>query len=292
MLFVRARLEPTLKKKRKLFADYLLQIIWPDPNVATTKMPEIGNLAMNAVKETIFKYVITLQGEEKRSAIGVYSDLGLLNEDKRKLKSSYWWHRLEALVDIELIASETYIDLARPLVDDDHPLVGLYALKVVSKSLNENEVINMLRMLREWNYLRPDIVQEILDNFASRFPMALANSLQENRENPKFYDSMCIRSLSKCRISNVTSVLSQWTLPPIPESYRIEAIVALGAIGDDQIAPDLIALFDGASDQIAAEILATLGKILGNRFVQIPERLKHTPGPYVKRALLKLREEI
>lgn len=290
MLFVRAQIEPLLKKKRDEFRNFLLQSLWPIPGVTAIAIPELGKLAKSTVKETIFKYIVTLKGSEKNKAIGIYAQLGLLSDDIKKLNSTYWWHRLEALVNIELIAPKRLHELVRPMVEDPHPLVGLYAVKVLSKSLNENEVINMLRLLRDWNYLRFDIYQEILDNFAKVFPDALVLLLQENLCRPKYFDLLCLRSLGKTMFLDVSPTLLQWTLPNLPENFRLEAIQSLGSLGDDRVCSPLTKMLPFEKDEVAAEIILSLGNITGSAFIKIPEILKQKPGPHVKRALLKMTE--
>lgn len=172
----------------------------------------------------------------------LYRELGYLAEDLRQTKSWFWWKRLPAVIRLESLATYDAIPRLEQLIEDDHDIVALAAMRALSRLQYPNKIKNILDALSRRAPTRRDVFMSILSNLGYDNSDEILKYLFDCYD--PYIASLCIRTLGDLKVERA-------------EDY-------------------LLGLIKSSNDLVAAESIKALGRIRSQKSLQLIQfQLQH-----------------
>lgn len=247
-------------------------------------LPRTARRNLRIYKARLIAQIIAVTGFERELLLTEYRRLGLIEIDRRDLKSRRWWRRLSAVLSLEYLELPESTPLLQSVLVDPHPLVAIEAMQCLSH-IGDAAAIKQVLELVEQVVGRNYAVYEILRNIAQREPLLFLPFIQRRpkHEATKTY----VQVLGDLRMTEAVPIILQL----LDYSSMLDAdmiacaVKALGQIGDPESVSTVQSALQNPSPLVRAQAITALTRLLGPSARIHIEKLLGDPSLEVQRAL-------
>lgn len=191
-------------------------------------LPRLESRDRARFRRHLLANVVSIAGREQELLVGLYTHLGLREDDLRNLRSPFWWKRLEGISALEALGTPDGVEPLRVLLDDGHPLVALMALRVVALLARDEASFGMvLERVGKGAVPRHDVALEVLLTVGRKRPELLrAFATRDESNNAR---ALSLRAIGLSRDPEAVGVLVGALSSPREGEVRaaLEALEAL-----------------------------------------------------------------
>jgi len=224
-------------------------------------LPELGGRVRardrNIVQTILLEFIQRVRGIEQQRLGRALDDLGFVDRNIERLKSSRWWSRADGAEKLGLSGARRATEALVATLDDEVPEVRIRAANALGRVGGTASAVPLIEALNEpnrWSTIRiadiltgmgAEVVQELMDEWDR---MTVAAKLA------------CVDILGRIRLLHTTPWLRERLRDENPD-IRARAAHALGAIGEPGAAPDLEERLTDPEWPVRAMAAKALGRI-------------------------------
>jgi HEAT repeat protein len=251
-----ARREATARRLRAELMPSFLDVL-DDPVAQAAWCARVRRWDRAVVREELMQYLKATTGAYRARIREVYAALGLLDEDRRRLRSRFWTVRMRALRRLAVVAGPEDHGRMRALLRD-RPSLRLLAAQVLARVGDAGDVLHLLATWPPMHRLQEHPVRVVLESLP---PETFAGVVERW---DAIADASVRRVLLVAAAQRAPAAAIRWldaAARSPDKQLRIGAALAAGELVEDVSRDLLLRLLGDAEWEVRAHAAKGLGRL-------------------------------
>jgi len=259
----RIRNQQREERIRRVLIDYYFENVdkFQSASSKPTTKPKFGYWENRGfIRRILLQTSSRFSGRDHAVFSRLYRELGFLGEDLKQTKSWFWWKRLPAVIRLESLATHEAIPRLEQLIEDEHDIVALAAMRALSRLQYPNKIQNILDALSRRAPTRRDVFMSILSNLGYENSDEILKYLFDCYD--PYIATLCIRTLGDLKVERAEDHLLS-LVKSSNDHVAAESIKALGRLRSQKSLELIEALLQHPVAEVRSEVVEAVARIMG-----------------------------